>query len=128
MPSPENGNLIILFDGVCNFCDGTVRFIAKRDSNKIFKFAPLQSRTAQEFLKKFGLRTGDFDTMVLVEGDRVCTKSSAFLEITRRLGKLWPVLYVFKVVPRPIRDWVYGVIAQNRYRWFGRKDACTASI
>lgn len=115
---------VILFDGVCNLCDGTVRFIARKDPEGIFKFAPLQSKTAQSYLNRFNLRTDDFDTIVLVSRGRVYTKSSAFLETARKLRGLWPLLYGFKIVPPFVRDWIYGLIARNRYRWFGKKDAC----
>lgn len=117
-------NPILLFDGVCNFCDASVNFIIRHDPSGIFRFAPLQSAPGQELLKKFSLSTIDLDTMVLVDGEKVYTRSTAALKIARRLSGLWPLFSIFMIVPRPIRDWVYGIVAKNRYRWWGKKDAC----
>ncbi len=75
-------------------------------------------------LRRLGFSAEDFDTVVLVDGERVFTRSDAALEVVRRSGGLWPVLYVFKIVPRPIRDAVYNWVASNRYRWFGRQEQC----
>jgi predicted DCC family thiol-disulfide oxidoreductase YuxK len=115
---------LILFDGVCNFCNASVNFIIERDPEGVFRFAPLQSPYGQETLRKFHLSTTDLDTMVLIEGDRPCTRSTAGLKIARRLSGLWPFLSVFLIVPRFLRDAVYSFIARNRYRWWGRQDAC----
>ncbi|GMV90363.1 MAG: thiol-disulfide oxidoreductase [Candidatus Hydrogenedentota bacterium] len=115
---------VLLFDGVCNLCNGAVQFIIKRDTDAQFRFASLQSDAGQALLNQHDLPTEDFDTMVYIEGDTVYTKSTAGLRIARRLGGLWPLLYAFIVIPRPIRDAVYGVIVRNRYRWFGKRDDC----
>ncbi|HSA60267.1 MAG TPA: thiol-disulfide oxidoreductase DCC family protein [bacterium] len=115
---------LILFDGVCNFCNASVNFIIARDPKKNFRFTPLQSAAGQERLKKFNLSTTDLDTMVLIENDRAFTRSTAGLKIARRLSGLWPLFYVLIVVPRFLRDAVYNVVARNRYRWWGRRDAC----
>ena len=119
-----NLDLVLLFDGVCNLCDGTVRFVAKRDSRRVFKFAPLQSEAGKGLLAKFHLSVEDVSTMVLIEGDRVYTESSAALEITKRLRGLWPLVYGLIVIPKPVRDWAYRIFARNRYRWFGKKESC----
>lgn len=115
---------IVLFDGVCNFCNASVNFILQRDPKGVFRFAPLQSGTAKPFLEKYRLPKDDLNTMVLVEGDKVYTRSTAGLRIARRLRWPWPILSVFLVVPSLLRDFVYKIIAKNRYRWFGKKDAC----
>lgn len=75
-------------------------------------------------LRQFGFAAEDFDTVVLIDGDRVFTRSDAALEVVRRIGGFWPVLYAFKIIPRPIRDAVYNWVARNRYRWFGRQEQC----
>jgi predicted DCC family thiol-disulfide oxidoreductase YuxK len=115
---------ILLFDGVCNLCNASVQWVLKRDKKGVFKFAALQSETGQAFLKKFGFSSENFDTVVLVDGERIFTRSDAPLEIVRRLGGFWSLLLVFKIIPRPVRNAVYDWVARNRYRWFGRKEEC----
>jgi len=115
---------IILFDGVCNLCNGAVQFVLKRDRTKQFRFASLQSNAGQALLRGRGLPTEDFDTMVLVEEDRVYTRSNAALRILRGCGGMWALAYAFILVPRALRDAVYGVIARYRYRWFGKREEC----
>ena len=121
--------MTILFDGVCNFCNASINFIIDRDSKGIFKFAALQSEVGQELLKKFGLKTNDsesrtFDSIVAIKGDKVYQKSDAALEIARRMDGIWKIFYVFKIIPAFLRNPVYDLVAKNRYRIFGRTDAC----
>ena len=125
MTSPaEAGRPVILFDGVCNLCTGSVRFVIERDARKHFRFASLQSPVAQELLGAQG-RDGDrLESVVLVVGERTYRKSTAALLIARRLDGLWPVLAVFLLIPRPLRDAVYGWIGKRRYRLFGKRDVC----
>jgi predicted DCC family thiol-disulfide oxidoreductase YuxK len=111
-----DGNPIILFDGVCNFCSGVVNFIIERDTKGVFRFAPLQSDAGQRILEHFELAGEDFDTFVLVEGEQAYIKSTAALRMCRLLGGFWKLLYVFIVIPPPIRDALYDYIARNRYR------------
>lgn len=115
---------IILFDGVCNFCNNSINFVMDRDTKGVFKFASLQSDIGQELLKQKGLKTSDFDSIVLFKNGTVYQKSDAALEIARELNGLWSWLYIFKIVPRFIRDFFYNIIARNRYRWFGKTEAC----
>lgn len=115
---------ILLFDGVCNLCNGVVQFILKRDPKGKFLMASLQSEPGQALLKKFGLDAENFDTFILVEGDRYYTRSTAALRVARGLSGLWPLLYVFMVVPGFIRNVVYSFIARRRYKWFGKRDVC----
>jgi predicted DCC family thiol-disulfide oxidoreductase YuxK len=119
-----NDQPIILFDGVCNFCSGIVLFTIKRDPEGIFKYAPLQSEAGQGLLKHFGLPANDFNSFILIEGDKCYQKSTAVLRVARRIKGLWPLLYLFIVVPRPIRDFIYDIVARNRYRRFGKKEQC----
>ena len=115
---------IVLFDGVCNLCDGFVQFIIKRDPSAHFSFGTLQSDKAQELLKDTDLRPEDLKTVIYLRGDKTLVRSSAALRILRDLGGAWALSYAFMIVPRPIRDLVYGFIAKNRYRWFGQKETC----
>lgn len=115
---------VILFDGVCNLCNGAVQFIIARDPAAHFHFAALQSEASARLIATTGAREPLPDSMVLVEDGRVWTRSAAALRIARRLKFPWPAAYAMIVVPRPLRDWVYNLVARNRYGWFGRRDAC----
>lgn len=115
---------IVLFDGVCNFCNATVNFVIEHDSAGYFKFAPLQSEIGEELMAKHGIATGDTDSVIVIENDRAYTHSSAALRIARQLDGRWSWAYAFVVIPKPIRDLAYRVFAKYRYRWFGRQDAC----
>jgi len=115
---------IVLFDGVCNFCNASVNFLIDRDPDSEFRFGALQSEEGKAVLEAHGLGDAYFDSIVLVERDRVLTKSDAVLEITRHMPALWPAMTVFKVIPAGVRDVVYDWIARNRYSWFGKQDAC----
>jgi predicted DCC family thiol-disulfide oxidoreductase YuxK len=115
---------IILFDGVCNFCNFWVNFIIDRDKDNIFKFAALQSEAGQKLLNKFNLKAEDFDTFILIDGEIYFTKSTAALNIARKLNYPVKVLYYFIFIPKFLRDLVYSLIAKNRYKFFGRRDVC----
>jgi len=115
---------ILLFDGVCNFCDASINFVIERDPEGKFKYASLQSKVGEAFLKEFGMDTKNYDSFVLVDGETYYTKSTAALRVLKGLGGAWKLLYGFIIIPKPIRDAVYGLIAKNRYKWFGKKDAC----
>lgn len=115
---------VILFDGVCNFCNGSVNFVIRNDAQRRFRFAPLQSEAGQQLLKTYGLSQQDFDSFVLVDGGKVYKKSSAALRVMNSLPWYWKPLQVFRIVPRFIRDAVYDFIARHRYKWFGKKEVC----
>lgn len=115
---------VLLFDGVCNLCDASVQWVLKRDRKAQFRFAALQSGIGRQLLAEHGMNPDAFDSVVLIDGDRVFTRSDAALEILRRLGGFWACWSVFQWIPRPLRDAVYNWVARNRYRWFGREDAC----
>ena len=117
-------NPVVLFDGVCNLCSSVVIFTVSRDPEGIFRFAALQSEAGQSFLRKFGLSTDDFDSFVLIEGPRLSLRSTAMLRLCRRLKGPWALLYLLIIIPRPIRDFVYNIVARRRYMWFGKKQAC----
>jgi predicted DCC family thiol-disulfide oxidoreductase YuxK len=114
---------IVLFDGVCNFCNGAVNFIIRHDRQGRFKFAPLQSPIGQEMKVEFGIG-GDVDSIVLIEDRRAFTHSDAALRLARGLGGIWSLGYVFVVVPKVVRDWFYRLFARHRYSLFGKKDTC----
>lgn len=115
---------ILLFDGVCNLCNASVQWVLRHDRKGIFRFAALQSDTGQALLEKFGLSPENFDTVVLIEGERIFTRSDAALEIVRHIGGWWSLLAVFNITPRPLRNAVYDWVARHRYRWFGRREEC----
>jgi predicted DCC family thiol-disulfide oxidoreductase YuxK len=113
---------IVLFDGVCNLCSASVRFVIQRDTKKKFLFASLQSEFAK---RKFPERADDaIKTIVLLTNSKTYFRSDAALEISKELNGLWPALYFLKIIPRSIRNAIYDFISRNRYRWFGKREAC----
>ena len=116
-------NNIILFDGVCHLCDRSVRFIIKRDKLAVYKFAAIQSDAGQLILSLHSIQENP-DSLILVKGNKIYTKSSAVLRICKHLTGGWKLLYGFLMVPKPIRDFLYTTVAKNRYKWFGKKDSC----
>jgi len=116
---------LVLFDGVCNLCNSSVQFIIKHDKKDLFLFAALQSRAGQEIIKSFKINTEETDSVLLYsKKDGVSQKSTAALKIARHLGFPQNLITVFFIVPTSIRNWVYDLIARNRYQWFGKSDNC----
>ena len=115
---------IIFFDGVCNFCNSVVSFVIKRDKKSKIKFATLQSEIAKRILQQKNFFDRNLQSFVFIEKGKVYTKSTAALKVCKYLDGLWPLMYGFIIVPKFIRDRVYNWIAGNRYRWFGKKEAC----
>jgi predicted DCC family thiol-disulfide oxidoreductase YuxK len=115
---------VILFDGMCNLCSGSVQFVIKHDPKRQFRFASLQSRFGQKILQQFGLPADELNSFILLENGNIYTRSTGALRVTKKLNGLWPLLYAFIIVPIFIRNAVYNYIAHNRYRWFGKKEAC----
>lgn len=122
-PLIENYNLI-LFDGVCNLCNGAVQFIIMRDKKQRFRFASLQSSIGKKYSSLQPADQPDPGTILLIRNNRIYDRSNAALEIAKELSGAWPALYIFKIVPKFLRDAIYNLIARNRYRWFGKKDEC----
>ena len=120
----EDNKSLLLFDGVCNLCNSSVQFILLRDKKDRFRFASLQSDYGQNLLREHNLPTETFNSLVLVENGKVYKKSTAALRIARKLKGLWPLLFAFIIIPPFIRNFVYDIIAKNRYRWFGKKEEC----
>ncbi|WP_405201925.1 thiol-disulfide oxidoreductase DCC family protein [Dokdonia sp. LLG6352-1] len=115
---------IILFDGVCNLCNGAITFIIQRDKKDLFRYAPLQSEIGKELAAKHHIDLDKVDSIILVTEDKAYAKSTAALRIAKHLSAGWPLLAVFLILPKFLRDAVYDFIARNRYRWFGKKEAC----
>lgn len=115
---------IILFDGVCNFCDASVSFVIKRDKRGYFRFAPLQAPKGAEIARRHGIDPARLDTFVLVENGRAYRKSGGALRVARRLGGLYMLVFALIAVPPFVRDFFYDWVARRRYDWFGKKDAC----
>ena len=115
---------VLLFDGVCNFCNWSVNFLLRRDRDGIFRFAALQSEAGRKLLAEAGLQRHNLDGMVLIEGSEVTLKSTAALKAAKRLPGLWFMTGLLLAVPRSLRDWCYDAFAARRYRWFGKREAC----
>jgi len=115
---------VVLFDGVCNFCNATINFVIEHDKSGYFKFAPLQSEIGEGLMAEHGIDRIETDSVILVEDGVAYTHSDAALRISRRLDGVWSWAYAFRVVPRAVRDAAYRLFAKNRYRLFGRQDAC----
>ncbi len=119
---------IILFDGVCNFCNFWVKFAGKRDKKKLLKFASLQSDIGQALLKKYAISVTDLSTVVFIDEDNVFLQSSAAFTICKYLNGGWKLVYALMIIPKPFRDALYNIIAKNRYAWFGKTDECMLPI
>lgn len=115
---------VILFDGVCKLCNAWSRFLIRFDRKMIFKLASVQSPEGQAILRWHGLPTDTFQTMLLIEGPRAFTRSTAFVRVMARLPFPWFLFAGTWLIPRPIRDWLYDRIARHRYALFGRYDSC----
>ena len=115
---------IVIFDGVCNFCNGAVNFIVERDPEGKFAFTPMQSELAQELVEKYGISNVGFDTFLLIKNGECFIWTNAAIEIAKELDGHWWFCTIFKIVPRPVRDWFYRLFARNRYALFGRTDQC----
>jgi predicted DCC family thiol-disulfide oxidoreductase YuxK len=116
--------IIVLFDGVCNLCNNAVDFIISRDKKNKFKVGALQEVVSKNILKDYQINEGYLDSLVYIHKNQVYYKSRAALEIARHLSGLWPLLYIFIVIPSFLRNPIYDWIARNRYKWFGQKETC----
>ncbi|MGA1227695.1 MAG: thiol-disulfide oxidoreductase DCC family protein [Tamlana sp.] len=121
---PKNKKLI-LFDGVCNLCNSSVQYVIKHDKDNVFMFTALQSDLGKRIISKFQIDTNKTDSILLYNPKKgIDYKSTAALKIAHQLGFPNNLLSVFFIVPTFIRNWVYNYIAKNRYKWYGKKDAC----
>ncbi|MFJ7726253.1 thiol-disulfide oxidoreductase DCC family protein [Neobacillus sp. NPDC097160] len=114
---------IILYDGICNLCNSSVQFILKRDPAGKFKFASLQGETGQRLLKEHGIGL-DLNSFILIENGKIYRKSSAALRVCKQLKGPWKMATVFFIIPCFLRDRLYDILANNRYKWFGKNESC----
>jgi len=119
-----NTDSVLLFDGICNLCNRSVKFVSKRDKKKIIYYASLQSDLGKQLLQQYGLTATMPDSLVWIEQGKAYIKSTAVLKLSRHLTAVWPIVYWFIIIPRPIRDAVYNWVSANRYHWFGKLDTC----
>lgn len=120
---------IVLYDGVCGLCNRAVQFLLKRDRHDRLRFASLQSDFAATLLKRHGVDHKDLDTVYVVlnsgeANETLLAKSDAFLQFTKEIGGVWSITRLAKIVPRPVRNWLYDFVARHRYQVFGKYDAC----
>ncbi|MBS1568834.1 MAG: thiol-disulfide oxidoreductase DCC family protein [Bacteroidetes bacterium] len=120
-PLPDH---LVLFDGVCNLCNGAVQFIIRHDKHNRFRFAPLQSGAGRSILGEAGTPGDAFSTIVYLRKGKVLTKSKAVLHVARDLGGAWQLFHGLIILPRFLRDAAYDLVARNRFRWFGRRESC----
>ncbi|MBM7662388.1 putative DCC family thiol-disulfide oxidoreductase YuxK [Bacillus mesophilus] len=117
-------NAVVYFDGECNLCNGAIQFLIRQDSSEKLLFASLQSKAGQQLLLSQQLEAEHFESMIFSKGRKIYFKSDAALAICGELGGTFNILRLFYIIPRPIRDYMYSVIAKNRYKWFGKRDQC----
>lgn len=115
---------IIVFDGACNLCNRWVQFVIKHDRDKIYKFCSIQSDTGKKITKQFLGGTDELKTIIFIDGNRLYIKSTAALYIVKNLSGVWSFLFVFVSIPKFIRNFIYDIVAKNRYKWFGKAEKC----
>jgi predicted DCC family thiol-disulfide oxidoreductase YuxK len=116
---------VVVFDGVCNLCNGAVSFILSHERDHLIQFAAAQSASGRELLLRHGLDPSDITSFVFIKGDVAYVRSDAAIEVALHLRLPWRVFCVLRVLPRRLRDSIYHLVAQNRYRWFGKRERCT---
>ena len=115
---------LVMFDGVCNFCNSSINFIIRNDKTDHFRFLTLQSERGQKIIKQYNLDPENLQTVILLENGRIYTRSTAALRIARKLKGGWKIFYGFIIVPAVLRDFFYKIVAKNRYKWWGKKESC----
>lgn len=115
---------LILFDGVCNLCNGSVQFVINHDPEGYFRFASLQSEKGQAILKELGMKTDNFDTFIYIENGKAYTKSTGVLNVIKHFKNFYRFFFFLTILPAPIRDFFYTFVARNRYHFFGKKEQC----
>jgi predicted DCC family thiol-disulfide oxidoreductase YuxK len=115
---------IVLFDGICNYCNSLVNFIIRQDKQKKLRFGTLQSNAGQRILQQWNLPTDSFETFILIDREKLYTKSTAVLHLYKNLPWYWQWTQLFWIFPKFMRDAIYNIIANNRYRWFGKRNEC----
>jgi predicted DCC family thiol-disulfide oxidoreductase YuxK len=127
VPAFADDRPIIIFDGYCALCSGLVSFVLRHDSAATFRLLPAQTALGAALYRHYGLDSVNYETSVLVEGGRVYFKSESAIRMLERLGAPWSAVRILRLTPRAMRDWLYEIVARNRIRWFGRRDACLIS-
>ncbi len=117
-------NKILLFDGVCNLCNGMVQFVLRNDKNEGTLFSSLQSEVGQQILKVNDLHPTEFNSIIYYRNKKLLFKSTAVLNLLKDMGGIWPLFFPLIYIPTSIRDFIYDGIAKNRYRWFGNTESC----
>ena len=117
---------LVIFDGVCNLCAHSVRFILRHEADQTLRFTPVQSPAGTRLMRELGFDPDDTKTFVLIADGKAYVKSDAAIRLSCYFRGMWKLLGALKIMPRPIRDWVYDFVARNRYRWFGQIDTCMA--
>jgi predicted DCC family thiol-disulfide oxidoreductase YuxK len=115
---------IVIFDGVCNFCNGVVNFIIRRDPKALFSFTPMQSESGERLIEKYDATMVGVDTILLIKNGQCYERTDAAIEIAGDLTGLWSMFRVFKILPKSFRDYFYRLFARNRYKLFGRREEC----
>lgn len=116
---------LILFDGVCNLCNSSVQYVIKNDKKNRFMFTALQSEVGEKIIKHFNIDTQKVDSILLFTPEKgIVSKSTAALKVASKLGFPTNILSVFLIIPPFIGNWIYDFIAKNRYKWYGKKEAC----
>jgi len=115
---------IIIFDGVCNFCNKSVNFIINKDPNCHFIFTALQNKSAEELIIKYKVINYDIGSIILIKNEKYFLRSEAVFEIIKDLSGYWYLFGVFRIIPLGIRDYIYKLVSKNRYKFFGKKDSC----
>lgn len=124
----SSGNSVILFDGVCNLCSASVQFVLKHDKHQRFLFSPLQSQYAQTILTKHQLSNKDLNSFILIQNNQFYTQSTAAIKVAKALAFPINLLVIFIIIPPFIRNYIYHIVAKNRYRWFGKKSSCYVPV
>ena len=122
--SAQLNHPVILFDGLCNFCNAGINFIIKQDRKKLFRLAALQSEAGQKFLQQFGLPAEGFESFILIENGKIYQRSAAGLKVYKKLPWYWKWTQIGWLAPKFLRDSIYNFIARKRYKWFGKKEEC----
>jgi predicted DCC family thiol-disulfide oxidoreductase YuxK len=115
---------IVIFDGVCNFCNGVVNFIIRRDPKALFSFTPMQSESGKRLIEKYDATMVGVDTILLIKNGQCYERTDAAIEIAGDLTGLWSMFRAFKILPKSFRDYFYRLFARNRYKLFGRREEC----
>jgi predicted DCC family thiol-disulfide oxidoreductase YuxK len=124
MPAPDHSARIIVFDGICHVCSGGMRFLERHRIEPPFKLIPMQTPQGQALLAEHGIDPKDPSTFLLLDQGRLYTESDASIHMIAALGGVWRLVVIARVIPRPLRDWLYRLLARNRYRWFGKRNTC----